>query len=537
MGKTLDSYLESSFDEYIENFFILLNLFITKTVELREITPIKGDAMEVNIVFLLKTLTTHYQFTEKYKKKLVIQVFSRIPGDGPPDVFPGEAVDYFVKFFYKEKEVLSLFPQYSFSNEIEKWEILLYMDNLHFGRHYLEKCFEFPFEITNPYISHDVKICGYTAFGSRNLRIKDLIEHFGVNLEHVKYYFYFYLMKGKLAYNYTDEEIEEYKDNLNWTHLLMYYKKINNTFLQKYRKEIVSYMINEMAFSEKNQNKAICYFLAQNKYFNIKSKLKILETQSFCKKDFVDEYKRGKKLISSRGYPFLRYFKDNNYLIIVNDDLLGENFWYYYSGRHVDMLMDLSYNLALPSKMIHEIMLRHTKFAKKIVKKCGKTFDKYEMFRNVNFRHDWVEDYCDYDSFAGKQYYADAYEYRTVENAYFVKKILHHRRIFGGPEEVEDYIPEIRYSERYSLDDYGIDDVFRDEEAKDSTGYEPYRDKFICNFASGRGVYLEKLFLNYVSARKIQKWWKKIYYNPSHPVGKKVMERVWEESKDLLIEI
>tara|TARA_R110001632_G_scaffold52018_7_gene129297 strand:- start:2449 stop:2649 length:201 start_codon:yes stop_codon:yes gene_type:complete len=47
MGKTLESYVESSFDEYIENFFVVLNLFITKTIRARQITPIKGDYLEL----------------------------------------------------------------------------------------------------------------------------------------------------------------------------------------------------------------------------------------------------------------------------------------------------------------------------------------------------------------------------------------------------------------------------------------------------------------------------------------------------------
>ena len=41
------------------------------------------------------------------------------------------------------------------------------------------------------------------------------------------------------------------------------------------------------------------------------------------------------------------------------------------------------------------------------------------------------------------------------------------------------------------------------------------------------------IILKHVSAKKIQKWWKKIYFDPNHSVGKKVMERLWEESKDL----
>lgn len=539
MGKTLESYVESSFDKYIENFFVVLNLFIIETIRVRQITPIKGDSMEANIIFLLKTLTTHYQFTEKYKKKLEIQVCPRNPRDIAQDIFPGDTNNFFVKFFYKKKEVFSLFPQYSFSNDIDKWEILLYMDNLHFGRPYLEKCLELPFEMSNIETPRDEKICRYVSFGSRNLKICNLIEHFNLPVEEVKNYFYFYSLIERREYNYTDEEIEEYKNHLNWVHLLMYYKNINNTFLEKYRKEIVKYMVNDLKFSEKNQNKAICYFLAQNSYISRKIVLKIVQTQKFREKDFSKQFYDSKQSIFSRGYNFLKFFKDNHYLIILNNEA-EYSFWKFYKWKFMSLAMSLSRNLNLPNKILSEILLRHTNFSKKITKNCFDPYDKWHIFRNRNFRID-IEDpdsIYDFGVFTGRQYYADFYEYRPIDHKYFTERVITNRRIDDWHRPITDNVPESRFTRRqFVVDDYGVNDIVHDKEALKCVGIDTYRDKFICNFASGRDVYLEKLFLNYASARKIQKWWKKIYYNPSHPVGKKVMERVWEESKDLLIEI
>ena len=540
MGKVFDSYLERSFDEYIENFFYVLNIFITKTILLREITPSKGDAMEVNIIFLLKTLTSHYQFTEKYKKKLEIEVCPRTPEDIAQDVFPGDTNNFIVKFFYKKKEVLVLLPEYSFSNDINKWEILLYMDNLHFGRTYLVKCFEIPFDISNIMTTHDSKICRYTSFGSRNLKISDLLENFQLPLEQMKNYFYFYSIVERREYNYIDEEIEEYKNHLNWIHILMYYKKINNTFLSKYRREIVNFMIKDLKFSEDNQNKAICYFLAQNSYISRKIVLRIVQTQNFRDKDFTKQLHDSKISIIDNGHRFLTFFKDLDYLIIVNNEA-DLSFWNFYQRKIMGVSMRLERNVNLPNEMLSEISLRYTNFSKKIVKNCFTPSDRWNLFRNRHFRID-IEDpesIYDFGVFAGLQYYAEVYEYRPIEHrTAFTERVITNRRIDDWHRPITDNIPECRYTRRhYVTDDYGVNDIVKDEEALECIGIDTYRDKFVCNFSSGRDVFLEKLHSNYKSARKIQRWWKKIYFDPHHPVGKKVMERVWEESKDLLIEM
>ena len=540
MRKSLEYYFEKFNDEYIENFFYVLNIFITKTILLREITPSKGDAMEVNIIFLLRTLTSHYQFTEKYKEKLEIEVCPRTPEDIGQDIFPGDTNNFIVKFFYKKKEVLVLLPEYSFSNDIDKWEILLYMDNLHFGRPYLVKCFQIPFVISNLMTYHDAKSCRYISFGSRNLKISDLLEHFHLPLEEIKNYFYFYSIVERREYNYTDEEIEEYKNHLNWVHLLMYYKKINNTFLNKYRKEIVKYMIKDLKFSEDNQNKAISYFLAQNSYICRKIVLKIVQTQKFKEKDFTRQLYESKRSIYNSGYRFLKVFKESDYLILMNNEA-EHTFWGFYKRKIMGISMELERNVNLPNEMLSEISLRYTNFAKKIVKNCFTPNARWNLFRNRHFRMDLEdpESIYDFGVFAGLQYYAEVYEYRPIEHSTaFTERVITNRRIDSWHRPITDNIPECRYTRRhYVTDDYGVNDIVKDEEALECVGIDTYRDKFVCNFASGRDVFLERFFLNHMSASKIQRWWKKIYFDPNHPVGKKVMERIWEEAKDLFIEI
>jgi len=539
MRKSFEYYFEKFNDKYIENFFYVLNIFITKTILLREITPSKGDAMEVNIIFLLRTLTTHYQFTEKYKKKLEIEVCPRTPEDIAQDIFPGDTNNFFVKFFYKKKEVLVLLPHYSFSNDIDKWEILLYMDNLHFGRPYLEKCLEIPFHIANIRTPHDEKICRYISFGSRNLKISDLLEHFHLPLEEIKNYFYFYLIVERLEYNYTDEEIEEYKNHLNWVHLLMYYKKINNTFLKKYRKEIVKYMIKDLKFSEDNQNKAICYFLAQNSYICRKIVLKIVQTQKFRDKDFTKQFFDSKMSIMDNGYRFLKFFEDNHYLIIVNNEA-DISFWDFYRRKIIGVSMQLEINVNLPNKMLSEILLRYTNFSKKVVNNCFTPSNKWYIFRNRHFRIDLEDPNSIYDFgvFTGHQRYSEVYEYRPIQHRYFTERVITNQRIDEWHRPITENIPECRFTKRhFVVDDYSVNDIVDDKEALECVGIDTYRDKFVCNFSSGRDVFLEKFFLNHRSAKKIQRWWKKLYFDPNHPVGKKVMERIWEESKDLFIEI
>ena len=73
MGLSFNNYLEKENDEYIKNFFIVLNILLKSTIEIQRIV-IDGSRklkfLEEDIVFLLKSMTSHYHFTEKHKEKL-----------------------------------------------------------------------------------------------------------------------------------------------------------------------------------------------------------------------------------------------------------------------------------------------------------------------------------------------------------------------------------------------------------------------------------------------------------------------------------
>ena len=525
MGLSFDKYLEKENDEYIQKFFNILNRLLKSTLEVHrsslERNPGEFKFLEQDIVFLLKSMTSHYQFTEKHKKKLQIVSYK-----------DKDSGNISWEFFYNEDHVFSLPDQLHFTRSLEVLENILYMDNPNFGRFYFERVFQLPdFHVIeeDPEIeisTMDKKICNYVAFGSRNIRIKDLINFFGVSLKNIKYYFWFRGIKKYQTFDYTEEEIEEFKDYLNWVHVLMYYKKVNTSFTTKYRYQIISFLTNELHFSSEYQEKAISYFLIQNKYLSINLKINIMVNNLFDEK-FLDEFGQGVIKMVSESNQFL-YTSDMNafyYVETMNQEMAKSAV---FEPGEFCIKMSPSRNIYLPYRNnIPESLKNYKNLSKEKIEflfptSCYNRFTGYE----TSFFGDSAR--------LSYSMYINDFENRSVSDGrtpLYIPNTIHTFR------SLERFRSSLTYSRQYILDNFGVDDLLNKHKycpGLGSFGHNHMRDKFLCNFSSGRDKFLERIILKFVSANRIQRWWKKIYFNPNHSVGAKVMERVWEESKDLI---
>jgi len=113
MGLSFNKYFKKLNDEYIENFFTILNLLIEKTIEFHNVQVYRNtNFIQDDVVFLLKSMTSHYHFTEKHKQKLQI---IKCQEDNSEDVS--------WKFIYDQKFVLFLKSEIYFT-----WIILILED-------------------------------------------------------------------------------------------------------------------------------------------------------------------------------------------------------------------------------------------------------------------------------------------------------------------------------------------------------------------------------------------------------------------------
>jgi len=403
------------------------------------------------------------------------------------------------------------------------------MDNPNFGRFYLERIFQLPGHeeiVENTSFQNlsmmDRKLCKYFAFGSRNIRIKDLIRFFNLSMDNLKYYFWFRGIKKCQTFNYTIEEIEEFKDYLNWIHVLMYYKKLNNNFISKYQEQIINFLNKEIGFSELCLDKAIYYFMIQNQYLSLKMKMKIIDTSDDkFDKEFDNQLKIGigKKISECNQFLFTSSYDAFYFVETMNQEMARVAIF-----DPGDFCIKL-----LPDRNIYfpyydDISKLHED---KIIRKFfspSPHFNRY-FCKKILYKY-----YREVLSFVDT--YINEVENRSVEDGWTPKII---EPVRGNFRMLSNHRTSLTYSNQYILDDYGIDDVCHDTDAvRKSFGIDHVRDKFLCNFSSGRDKFLERTILKFVSANRIQRWWKKIYFNPNHPVGKKVMERLWEEIKDLI---
>jgi len=518
MSRSFIKAIDRNNDEYIYSFFNVFNYLTTNTVKVQSLNR-NQDVYGISetIVFLLKTMTSHHHFTLKHKENFKID----------KEIVVEDR--FYWNFSYKGQIVLAVSDISIFTQDIDILEKFLYMDNPNFGREYLEKSYLFHYsDMTNA-----TRICIYSFFGSKNLRISDF-KKTRITIEELKYFFFFYHIKNFQSFNYLEEEIEEYKDYLNWVHILIYYKKINNYFLKKYRKEIVRYLTTDFSFSCKNQNLAICYFLVQNENLSDKLKIKILENNVFNQK-FIEELFQGIDKILAKGNRFLREMGS-----ILSVGTIG-HFWISYNVGGFFMKLNPVTNLSLNNEFLIELL---SKKNKKIINNLKGLFSLgrgISNSRNIVYNNRFVEykrrkefQYVASIRNRNDEKYIKLLKNRSIEDGK-IKKIVTRNDFSetGGYFHIHNDIPSFHYPNQYILDDYGSSDVIRNDDELACFGIDPMRDKFLTNFASGRNKFIQNVILKHVSAKKIQKWWKKIYFDPNHSVGKKVMKRLWEESKDL----
>jgi len=147
--------------------------------------------------------------------------------------------------------------------------------------------------------------------------VYDIVDSPFCNLRDLEYLFTRFrltkeLMNNNLGYTkFTKHELNEYKNFVDWEHLLINKKEIDNDFLSKYRKEIKTYIHNKFPDSYYHEIKYISFWLCINPNIDWERKERYLKVYNYHKHfpgKCVDELTR--EIEFPKDYYF-NYFIEN----------------------------------------------------------------------------------------------------------------------------------------------------------------------------------------------------------------------------------